>query len=171
MQWCTESRRGGFVLMEAVIALAIIAVIAIALLGATAAQVRTADKGTLLLVAQSLAEERMATMRALGWAELNAVPDSLLAGTFPPPFDEYAWRTEVVRLTEEHELFSVGVEVTVAGEAFSMSTLLHEPESPAAPGAGQAPTMGPGGPGSPGGPGGPGMGTPPPPPPQPPRRQ
>ncbi|HSJ23642.1 MAG TPA: hypothetical protein VK929_03085 [Longimicrobiales bacterium] len=121
-------RRGGFVLMEAVIALAIISLVAIALLGATAAQVRTADKGALLLVTQGLAEERMATLRALSWFELTDLPDSLAAGTFPAPFHEYAWRTEVMMLPGEVDLFSVGVAVTVADEAFMLSSLVHEPQ-------------------------------------------
>jgi type II secretory pathway pseudopilin PulG len=128
MRGFTEMRRGGFILMEAVIALSIVALVAVALLAATAAQVRTADKGALLLVAQSLAEERMATLRALGHDQLTKLPDSIAAGVFPPPFHEYGWRAEVTRVPEEHELFSLTVVVSVLDEAFTMSGLLHEPQ-------------------------------------------
>lgn len=127
MRWSSDARRG-FVLMEAVIALAIISIMAVALLGATAAQVRTADKGGLLLVAQALAEERMATVRSLGWEQLRSLPDSIAEGVFPPPFHEYAWRAEVAQVDDEHELFSVGIQVMVADESFAMSSLVHEPE-------------------------------------------
>jgi type II secretory pathway pseudopilin PulG len=142
MRSCTDARRGGFVLMEAVIALSIIALVAVALLGTTAAQVRTADKGALLLTARALAEERLATVRALGWDELHSLPDSLAAGTFPPPFEAYSWRAEVEPVRDEYALFSVGVVVLVAGEAFTLSTLLHEPRPQVAAGAPQqfAPT-------------------------------
>jgi type II secretory pathway pseudopilin PulG len=135
MPSCTESRRGGFVLLEAIIALAIISLISLALLGASTAQVRTADKGTLLLAARSLAEERMATLRALGYDDLVRLPDSLAAGTFPHPFADYAWRAQVEPVRDEFDLFSVGVAVTVADEEFRLHTLLHEPQvcAPAAP--------------------------------------
>jgi type II secretory pathway pseudopilin PulG len=136
MRAYTDAPRGGFVLMEAVIALAIISLIAVALLGATAAQVRTADKGALLLVAQSLADERMATLRALGWFELSELPDSLAAGTFPPPFHEYAWQAEVAPVDGELDLFSLGVRVTVADEAYTMRSLIHEPQVAEAAAAG-----------------------------------
>jgi type II secretory pathway pseudopilin PulG len=122
------SKRGGFVLLEAIIALAIISLIALALLGASTMQVRTADKGALLLAARSLAEERMATLRALGYDDLVRLPDSLAAGAFPPPFGAYSWRAEVEPVTGEYDLFSAGVAVLVADEEFRLHTLLHEPQ-------------------------------------------
>ena len=123
------SARRGFVLMEAVVALAIIGIVAIALLATTAAQVRTADKAALLLTARTLADERMATLRMLSYDDLRALPDSLAAGEFPAPFDDYSWRIEVVQVDEENELdlFSAAVAVDVFDESFVLRTLLHEP--------------------------------------------
>ena len=125
----SSSARGGFVLMEAVVALAIIGLVAIALLATTASQVRTADKASLLLTARSLADERMATMRMLSYDQLREVPDSLLTGTFPAPFEAWSWRAEVVQIdeNEEYDLFSVGVAVDGFDESFSLRTLVHEP--------------------------------------------
>jgi Tfp pilus assembly protein PilV len=125
----SSSARSGFVLMEAVVALAIIGLVAIALLATTASQVRTADKASLLLTARSLADERMATMRMLSYDQLREVPDSLLTGTFPSPFDAWSWRAEVVQIDEndEYDLFSVGVAVDGYDESFSLRTLVHEP--------------------------------------------
>jgi type II secretory pathway pseudopilin PulG len=150
MQWSTEARRGGFVLMEAVIALSIIALVAVALLAATGAQVRTADKGALLLVSQALAEERMATLRSLGYDQLLDMPDSIAAGAFMPPFQEYTWQAAVTQLPDEYDLFGLSVVVNVADEAFSMNSVLHEPRPQGAAGTGGAPSpMGsPGGGGS-----------------------
>ena len=121
--------RGGFVLMEAVVALAIIGLVASALLATTASQVRTADKASLLLTARTLADERMATRRMLSYDQLSEVPDSLLAGTFPAPFENWSWRAEVVPIdeTEEYDLFTVGVAVEGYDESFALRTLLHEP--------------------------------------------
>ena len=69
MRSCSRVR-GGFVLMEAVVALAIIGLVSIALLATTASQVRTADKASLLLTARTLADERMATLRMLSYDQL-----------------------------------------------------------------------------------------------------
>ena len=128
MRSCTRTR-GGFVLMEAVVALAIIGLVSIALLATTAAQVRTADKASLLLTARTLADERMATLRMLSYDQLREVPDSLVTGTFPAPFENWSWRAEVVQINEneEYDLFSVGVAVDGFDESFALRTLVHEP--------------------------------------------
>lgn len=120
--------RAGFVLMEAVVALAIIGLVSIALLGTTAAQVRTAGKAQRLLTARALAEERLATLRSLHWQELLDVPDSLVAGTFPAPFEAYTWVAEVTPAEDEYELYTVAVVVNAGDEAFRLVTLLHEPQ-------------------------------------------
>jgi hypothetical protein len=120
--------RAGFVLLEAVVALAVIGLVAVALLATTAAQVRTADKAQLLLTARALAEERLATLRSLDYYGLADVPDSLAAGTFPPPFEAYTWRAEIAPVDGEYDLFTVAVVVEVAQETFPLSTLLHEPD-------------------------------------------
>jgi type II secretory pathway pseudopilin PulG len=120
-------RRGGFVLMEAVVALAIIALVAIGLLGATAAQIRTADKAALLLTARSLAADRMTMLRMLDHTALSDLPDSLAAGTFPEPLDAFAWTARVEPMRDEYDLFTAEVVVNVAAEAYVLRTLLHEP--------------------------------------------
>jgi type II secretory pathway pseudopilin PulG len=127
MRFCTDSRRTGFVLMEAVVSLVIIGLVAIALLGATAAQVRTAAKAEQLLTARALAEERIATLRSLDYYGLSDVPDSLRAGVFPHPFDAFSWRAEVATVDGEYDLFTIGVVVTTGAEAFPVRTLAHEP--------------------------------------------
>lgn len=141
MRLRTEAR-AGFVLMEAVIALAIIGMLALGVLGASTMQVRTADKSLLLLTARALAEERLATLRALSWDELRDVPDSLAAGRFPPPFDGYTWRAGIAPIDGEYDLFSIAVTVEVADEAFPLHSLVHEPQPEFAAGA----PAGPGGP-------------------------
>jgi type II secretory pathway pseudopilin PulG len=125
---CSSAERSGFVLLEAVVALAIVALVAIGLLGATAAQVRTADKAALLLTARSLAEDRMTMLRLLDHSGLSDLPDSLAAGTFPAPFDAYGWTARVEPVQDEYELFTAEVVVNVAAEAYVLRTLLHEPQ-------------------------------------------
>lgn len=128
MRSYTDAPRSGFVLMEALVALGIIGLTAIGLLAATAAQVRTADKAVQLLTARSLAEERLAMLRILTYDQLSDLPDSLAAGSFPPPFDAFTWRAEVVPAEGEYDLFSAAVVVHVNNEAFPLRTLLHVPQ-------------------------------------------
>jgi type II secretory pathway pseudopilin PulG len=122
-----RSRTEGFVLLEAVIALAIIGMMSIALLAATASQVRTADKAALLLTARTLADDRMAMLRTLTYDEMSSVPDSLTQGTFPAPFEDYSWRAEVTPVEDEYDLFTVAVVVSVFEEQYPLRTLLLKP--------------------------------------------
>ena len=115
----------GFVLLEAVVALTIIALFAIALLTTVGAQVRAADRANVLLVARALAEDRMVALQLLDYNQLEDVPDSLVAGEFAPPFQDYAWTTRVTEVAEEQDLFRAEVTVTAFGYAYPMHTQLH----------------------------------------------
>jgi type II secretory pathway pseudopilin PulG len=132
MWWCAEmimrrTARSGFVLLEAVVALAIIGLVAIALLAALGAQVRAADKASVLLAARSLAEDRLAALRLLDYDDLSDPPDSLLAGVFPPPFEAFEWTAVVESVEDEYDLFAAEVRITGLGEAYPLRTLLHRP--------------------------------------------
>lgn len=129
--------RGGFVLLEALIALAIVGVMVVALLGATAGQLRTAAKSANMLTARSLAEERMAVLRSLEYGALVDPPDSLLAGVYGPPFEAYSWRAEIAPVEDEYDLFSAAVTVSVEDDGLTLRTLLHEPQPELTAGAAQ----------------------------------
>src|SRR5690606_6969659 len=118
----------GFVLMEALVALAIVGVMAVALLGATSMQLRTAGKAANLLTARSLAEERMAVLRSLEHDALTDPPDSIMTGTFGEPFTDYSWSAEIAPVEDEYDLFTAAVQVKVHDDEFTLRTLLHEPE-------------------------------------------
>ena len=119
--------RSGFVLLEAVVALAIIGLVAVALLSTTGSQLSTAAKANVLLTARSLAEDRLAAIRFLGHDDLRDVPDSLLAGRFAAPFDDFTWVANVDEMEDEYDLFGAEVIVTGRGEAFPLRTLVHAP--------------------------------------------
>lgn len=121
------AHEGGFLLIEAVVGLAILGLAVLAALSASTSQVRTADKASVLLVAESLAQDRMASVQMLGYDQLAALPDSLRGGTFPYPFDQYAWQTEAVPLEDEYDLFQLNVVVTGRGEVLPLETLVHRP--------------------------------------------
>lgn len=123
----SSTERNGFVLLEAVVALVIVSLFAIGLLAATSAQVRTSDKGAVLLQARALAEERLMAIRILDYDALNQLPDSLEQGVFPEPFQDFTWTARVAPVKDEYDLFEVEVIVERGDEAFPLNTLLHEP--------------------------------------------
>jgi type II secretory pathway pseudopilin PulG len=120
-----EKRCAGFVLLEAVVALTIIALFAIALLTTVGAQVRAADRANVLLVARALGEDRMVRLQLLDFNQLKDVPDSLVAGEFPAPFQNYSWTARVSEVADEQDLFNAEVNVSAHGYVYPMHTMLH----------------------------------------------
>ena len=119
------TRRGGFVLLEAVVALAILGVASIVLLQVRAQQIRVATQARELLTAQALAEDRISALRMLDYLLLADPPDSLLEGVFPPPFEDFSWTAQVEPMEDEYDLFGVQVEVLGPAERFPLRTLMH----------------------------------------------
>lgn len=120
-----EPGRPGFVLMEAVVALAILSIFGIAVLAALAGQLRTADRANHLLEARFLAEDRLTALRMLDYDRLARLPDSLGAGVFPPPFDGYAWTATSEPVPDEFDLFSVEVVVSGHGVSYPLRTFIY----------------------------------------------
>lgn len=118
---------GGFVIMEAVVALAILSLFSIALLGAVTAQARTADRAATLLTARFLAEDRLTAVRLLGYDALTDLPDSLREGRFPPPFDDFTWVASSRPMDGERDLFIVEVAVSTQDRVYPLQTLVHKP--------------------------------------------
>jgi hypothetical protein len=115
------------VLLEAVVALAILGVASIVLLQVRAQQIRVATQARELLTAQALAEDRISALRMLDYLLLSDPPDSLMEGVFPPPFEDFSWTAEVEIMEDEYDLFGVEVEVTGPAERFPLRTLVHRP--------------------------------------------
>jgi hypothetical protein len=113
--------------MEAVVALAIISLFAVSLLGMVGAQTRAADRGSVLLVARALAEDRMMAVQLLDYEALNDLPDSLAAGTFPEPFQDFGWSVSAAPVEDEYDLFTTEVIVTGRGYSFPLRSMLHAP--------------------------------------------
>lgn len=121
---------GGFLLLEALVGLVILGTVILALLAATASQVRSADKASVLLVAGALAQDRLAALQLQGYDALLRLPDSLAAGRFAPPFDEFSWESRVTRAGDEYELFALEVIVEGRGERLPLETWVHRNPTP-----------------------------------------
>ena len=117
--------RPGFTLLEAVIALAIVGVTAVAALGAVAAEVRAAEGARTALEAEALAVQQLALIQILSGEELQRLPDSLAHGNFEEPFERYRWTAKTTPVLGEEGLTAVHVEVAWDAGSFPLQTLLY----------------------------------------------
>ncbi|MEX0892847.1 MAG: type II secretion system protein [Gemmatimonadota bacterium] len=121
MSW----RSDGFVLLEAVLALAIVSLFAVALLATVGGQVRTSEQAGVLLVASALAEDRQMALELLDREAFLDLPDSLAAGVFAEPFTDFRWQATVAPVEDEYDLFAAEVTVAGFGHAYTRRTLVH----------------------------------------------
>ena len=117
--------RPGFSLLEAVVALAIVGVTAVAALGAVAAETRAADDARTLLEAEALAVQQLALVETLTGEDLQRLPDSLARGRFEAPFARYRFVSRSTPVLGEEGLTRVTVEVEWDGGSFPIETMLY----------------------------------------------
>lgn len=107
-----RAERGGFTLLEAMVAVAIIGFVAVGALGAFGADLRAATKANDLLPAAALAEERLARLELADVRQLGMLPDSLTHGEFDDPFAGYAWSASAEVVKGEPALYELSATVT-----------------------------------------------------------
>ena len=118
----------GFTLLEALVAVMIVGLTAVAALETVSAELRTASRAKHALHATALAEYRIETLRLLSPAELRSLPDSLERGDFAPPLERYRWTATTREVPGEPGLYDARVVVTWHGGSFPLSTKLYRPE-------------------------------------------
>ena len=122
-----RSRAGGFSLLEAVVALAVIGCASVAALAAFGAELRASQRARTALEAQALAEERLTQVRLLERDELVPLPDSVARGTFPVPWQAYAWTSVTNTLAGNRDLFDVKVTVSGRNGTYQLGSRLYRP--------------------------------------------
>ena len=120
-------RRDGFTVLEAVVALVIVGMVAVAALSTFAAQARAADQVRRSQEIVALARHRLAHVELLAAEELDVLPDSIARGRFDPPFDRYEWKTTTRRASIDEELLDVHVQVMSAETEYDLRTRFHRP--------------------------------------------
>lgn len=125
------SGRAGFTLLEAVVALAIVGMSAVAVLEAFAAELRTTALASRMVEAQALAEHRLAIAELLGSTELRALPDTMSEGEFPPPMESYRWRMDASPVPGEPDLYDLALSIEWENGSYPLRTRLYRPPSPA----------------------------------------
>ena len=115
----------GISLFEAVVAIAIVGLTAVAALEASAGEMRTAERAKHALEVEALATSRLDFMELLSERELQALPDSVESGKFDKPFDEYTWKTTSSPHSNQAGVFDVRVTVTWADGSYEVKSYLY----------------------------------------------
>ena len=100
------SNRSAYLLLEAVLALAVLSVSLAAVLFTFRGSLTAARRAESMSVAALLAGERMAELRALGPHALGTAE-----GAYEGNYDRYRWKT-VIQLVPDQDLFRAEVEVS-----------------------------------------------------------
>lgn len=103
--------RRGVSLLEAVVAVAIVGMTSIGALEAAGSDMRTAERARRAIEAEALASSRLDFMDLLSDRELQALADSVTSGKFPPPLDEYSWKTSSAPLSDQAGVYDVHVTI------------------------------------------------------------
>ena len=113
--------RNGFTLLEAAVAMTIVAIVGVSALAAFGADLRAASRAQQTLPAAALAIERLAVLKLVDAHTLRMLPDSLARGTFAKPFDNYSWRATAKEVRGEPALVELTVRVEWAEGAYALT--------------------------------------------------
>jgi type II secretory pathway pseudopilin PulG len=116
-----RSRRG-VSLMEAVVAVAIVGMTAVAALEAVGSDMRTAEKARRAIETEALATSRVQFMDLLTDRELQALADSVQTGKFDKPLDEYSWKTTSTPLDDQAGVYDIRVTIQWAAGSYGVRT-------------------------------------------------
>jgi type II secretory pathway pseudopilin PulG len=117
--------RAGISLLEAVAAVAIVGLTAVSALESVGGNMRTAEKAKRATEAEALATSRLDFMDLLNDRELQALPDTVEAGTFPPPLNEYSWKTTSTPVSEQAGVYDIGITVKWTTGSYSVHTYAY----------------------------------------------
>jgi len=111
----------GFTLLEAAVAMTIVAIVGASALAAFGADLRAASRARQTLPAAALAIDRLAVLDLVDAHTLRTLPDSLSRGRFAKPFDNYSWRTTVNEVRGEPALLEITVRIEWAEGAYALT--------------------------------------------------
>ncbi|MDA1081530.1 MAG: hypothetical protein O2973_07605 [Gemmatimonadetes bacterium] len=121
-----RSQRKGVSLFEAVAAMAMVGIVAIAALEAVGTEMRTAVRSRRAIEAAALAQTRVDWLDFLNETALRALPDSVKEGTFPEPLNEYSWETTATPVGTQAGVYDVSVTVRWETDgAFAVHTYVY----------------------------------------------
>lgn len=116
----------GFTLLEVIVAVVLVSTALVGWLATYGAELRTLSRTRVVAVAVELAEDRLTAIELYAADRLPALPDSLESGTFPAPFEDYAWTAESTSVPGT-DLAEVSIRVDGPGAGHELTTVLPLP--------------------------------------------
>ena len=113
--------RAGFTMLEAIVALAIVALVCVGVLGAYGSAIRADVTAVDRLPLAALAVERLAQVD-IESGDLSHLPDSLARGVFAGPYAGATWDIDAQRVRESEGLFDIVVRVHDGTDTFTLRT-------------------------------------------------
>ena len=117
--------RLGITLFESVAALTIVGLVAISALEAVGAEMRTAERARRALEVEALATQRLDALELLNDQELQAIPDSVAAGKFDEPLDEYSWTIESTPVPEQPGVYDIAMAINWENGTYPIRTKMY----------------------------------------------
>ena len=117
--------RRGITLFESVAALTIVGLVAISAMETVGAEMRTAERARRALEVEALATQRLDAMDLLTDQELQVIPDSVAAGTFDAPLDEYSWTVESFVVAEQPGVYDVALTIAWENGSYPIRTKMY----------------------------------------------
>ena len=117
--------RRGITLFESVAALTIVGLVSISALEAVGAEMRTAERARRALEVEGLATQRLDALELLSDQELQAIPDSVAAGKFDAPLEEYSWAIESTPVAEQPGVYDVALTIVWENGSYPIRTKMY----------------------------------------------
>jgi type II secretory pathway pseudopilin PulG len=117
--------RKGITLFESVAALTIVGLVSISALEAVGAEMRTAERARRALEVEALATQKLDALELLNDQELQVIPDSVAAGKFDGPLDEYSWTIESSPVAEQPGVYDVALDITWENGSYPIRTKMY----------------------------------------------
>ena len=117
--------RRGITLFESVAALTIVGLVAISAMEAVGAEMRPAERARRALEVEALATQRLDAMDLLTDQELQVLPDSVAAGQFAPPLDEYKWEISSSPVAEQPGVYDVALTIDWENGSYPIRTKMY----------------------------------------------
>jgi type II secretory pathway pseudopilin PulG len=117
--------RRGITLFESVAALTIVGLVSISALEAVGAEMRTAERARRALEVEGLATQRLDALELLTDQELQAIPDSVAAGKFDAPLEEYSWAIESTPVAEQPGVYDVALTIVWGNGSYPIHTKMY----------------------------------------------
>src|SRR3954468_16103029 len=117
--------RLGITLFESVAALTIVGLVAISALEAVGAEMRTAERARGGVGVEGVGTQGLDALELLNDQELQAIPDSVAAGKFDAPLDEYSWSIASSPVPEQPGVYDIVMAINWENGTYPIRTKMY----------------------------------------------